>query len=188
MQERIYAPLNLTQTRFPGLNDSSLPEPYPHGYLYGNNVSTIHTNALPLYQQEEAAAGTLLPTDVTNVNPSWAWAAGSAISTARDLATYVEALVGGGLLDPAVQAERLASLKVPPGSTDPQAAKYGLALAQFGTMIGHDGSLPGFTSFMGHDPQTATTLIVLATLQSSPDGLMVANEFAKAILPVLAAS
>ena len=37
------------------------------------------------------------------------------------------------------------------------------------------GSLPGFTSFMGHDPKSKTTVIVLTTLQSSPDGRMVAT-------------
>lgn len=185
MQKRIFDPLKLDHTVFPALDDVSLPEPYPHGYLFGNNVSTIETTALPLYQQKQAEAKMLLPSDVTWLNPSWMWAAGSTISTAADLATYVEALIGGGLLDEATQAERLASLKVPPGSTDPDAAKYGLALAEFGSMMGHDGSLPGYTSFMGHDPRTGNTLIVLATLQSAPNGLMVANQLAKAIMPVL---
>ena len=49
-------------------------------------------------------------------------------------------------------------------------------MASFGPMLGHDGSLPGYTSFMGHDPKTDTSLIVLTTLQSSPAGAMVANE------------
>lgn len=187
MQTRLFDPLKLEHTVFPALDDVTLPEPYPHGYLYGNNVSTIQTTALPLYQQQQAADGTVLPSDVTWLNPSWMWAAGATISTASDLATYVEAMVGagGGLLDAAVQAERLASLQVPPGSTDPAAAKYGLALAQFGPMVGHDGSLPGYTSFMGHDPETGNTLIVLATLQSAPNGKMVANEIAKPLIGVL---
>lgn len=185
MQQRLFDPLKLEHTVFPALDDVTLPDPYPHGYLYGSNVSTIQTTALPLYQQKQAADGTLLPSDVTWLNPSWMWAAGSTISTASDLATYVEALVGGGLLDEALQAERLASLKVPPGSADPAAAQYGLALAKFGPMIGHDGSLPGYTSFMGHDPETGNTLIVLATLQSAPNGKMVANEMAKPLIDVL---
>ncbi|MGB3327353.1 MAG: serine hydrolase domain-containing protein [Thermomicrobiales bacterium] len=185
MQARIFDPLKMAHSVFPALDDVSLPEPYPHGYLYGTNVSTLATTALPLYRQKQAEAGTLLPSDVTWLNPSWMWAAGGTISTATDLATYVEALIGGGLLHADVQAERLASLKVPPGSTEPDAAKYGLALAEFGPFMGHDGSLPGYTSFMGHDPRTGNTLIVLTTLQSAPNGLMVANEFAKAIIPVL---
>lgn len=185
MKTRIFDPLKLEHTVFPALDDVSLPEPYPHGYMFGNNVSTIATTALPLYQQEQAEAGTLLPSDVTWLNPSWMWAAGATISTASDLATYVEALIGGGLLDADLQAERLASLKVPPGSTDPAAAKYGLALAQFGPFIGHDGSLPGYTSFMGHDPKAGSTLIILTTLQSAPNGKMVANEFAKAMIGIV---
>ncbi|MGC4105273.1 MAG: serine hydrolase domain-containing protein [Thermomicrobiales bacterium] len=188
MQTRIFDPLKLEHTVFPALDDVTLPEPYPHGYLFGNNVSTIETTALPLYQQEQVAEGTLLPTDVTWLNPSWMWAAGATISTASDLATYVEALIGGGLLDADLQDERLASLKVPPGSpsaSDADVAKYGYALAEFGPFMGHDGSLPGYTSFMGHDPRTQDTLIILTTLQSAPNGKMVANEFAKAILPVL---
>ena len=58
------------------------------------------------------------------------------------------------------------------------AAGYGLAIASFGPMLDPDGSLPGFTSFMAHDPKTSTTLIVRATVQSAPDGRMVANEIA----------
>ena len=58
-------------------------------------------------------------------------------------------------------------------------------LAQFGPMIGHDGSLPGFQSFMGHDPETRSTLIVLTTLQSAPDGTMTANALAMTAMGVL---
>ena len=52
-------------------------------------------------------------------------------------------------------------------------------------MLGHDGSLPGFSSFMAHDPKSSTTLIVLTTLQSAPDGRMVANEIARPIVGAL---
>jgi D-alanyl-D-alanine carboxypeptidase len=38
-------------------------------------------------QQAEANAGTLLPGDCTDLNPSWGWAAGVGISTVDDLAT-----------------------------------------------------------------------------------------------------
>ena len=97
------------------------------------------------------------------------------------MTTYVEALIGGGLLSPGLQQRRLDSVK-PVGTAG---AGYGLALASFGPMLGHDGSLPGFTSFMAHDPKTSTTLIVLATLQSAPDGRMVANEIARPVIGVL---
>ncbi len=72
----------------------------------------------------------------------WAWTAGGAISTVDDMKTYVEALVDGGLLDPATQKIRLDSLTPPPGSPA-GAAQYGLGIARFGPLIGHDGQIPG---------------------------------------------
>ncbi len=183
--ERIFAPLGLMKTVFPAIDDNTIPDPHPQGYGFGNNVSTIATSILPEYQQVQAEDGTLQPTDWTDLNPSWAWAAGAASSTASDLATYVEALVGGGLLNDELQAIRIASLK--PSSDAPGAASYGLALARFGPMIGHDGTLPGYQSFMGHDPATGNTLVVLTSMQISPDGRAPANEIARPLIGVLGA-
>lgn len=181
-RRRIFDKLGLEQTTLPAITSAAIPEAHPQGYMYGTNVSTLTTAALPPAEQKQAQEGTLKPTDYTDLNPSWGWAAGAGISTAKDLITYVEALVGGGLLDPALQDKRLASVH-PVGTNG---AGYGLALAQFGPMLGHDGSLPGYTSFMGHDPKTNTTLIVLTNLQSAPDGRMVANEVARPIIAELA--
>jgi D-alanyl-D-alanine carboxypeptidase len=183
-EERLFRPLGLARILLPEITDGSLPDPHPNGYWYGTNVSTIATTALSADDQAAAHAGDLLPNDITDLNPSWAWAAGAGIATAADLAGYVEALVGGAYLSPEVQATRLASLKAT--SDAPGAAAYGLALAKFGPMIGHDGSLPGFSSFMGHDPETGNTLIVFSTLQDSPAGVMTANEIARPIIGTLA--
>jgi D-alanyl-D-alanine carboxypeptidase len=49
-------------------------------------------------------------------------------------------------------------------------------------MLGHDGSLPGYQSFMGHDPDRGITLITATTLQFGPAGEQPANELAKTIL------
>ncbi|MFI4875873.1 MAG: serine hydrolase, partial [Blastopirellula sp. JB062] len=155
---------------------------YSHGYLFGTNVDPTLTPQ----QQEQALAGKLLPNDVTNDNPSWSWAAGGAISTAQDLATYVEALVGGRLLSSEMHQKQLASIR-PNEPDNPQSAGYGLGMAKLGPMLGHDGSLPGYQSFMGHDPQTGLTLIVLTNLQASPSGRQTANILAKSILDEMAA-
>ena len=64
----------------------------------------------------------------------------------------------------------------------PDSAAYGLALARFGPMLGHDGSLPGYQSFMGHDPDRGITLISVSTLQFGPAGEQPANELAKTFL------
>ena len=125
-------------------------KPVEEGTLYAAyGVSTLPPGAtvLPAGQQQAARAGTLRPGDYTDLNPSWCWAAGAAISTLGDLATYVEAVVGGGLISDELQRQRLDSV----GSYSPdyaESAAYGLALARFGPMLGHDGSLPGTTTLL----------------------------------------
>lgn len=176
-QQRIFGPLKLTRTSMPARDDNQLPAPFAHGYMFGTNENSVLTKQ----QQKQALAGKLLPTDVTLANPSWAWAAGGAISTASDLADYVEVLVDGGLLDNEMQTKRLESIRSA-NPDDPETAGYGLGMAKLGPMLGHDGSLPGYQSFMGHDPKTGLTLIVLTNLQDTPGGEMAANVIAKALL------
>ncbi|MEO7234155.1 MAG: serine hydrolase domain-containing protein [Lapillicoccus sp.] len=181
LNERVYAKLGLKNTSFPALVDNALPSPHPHGYMFGTNVSTLVDAALPAAEQAAARAGTLKPNDHTDDNPSWGWAAGAAISTADDLAVYAKALATGGLLDPATQKTRVESLK-PVGSGT---SAYGLALARYGAMIGHDGSLPGYQSLAVHNPKTSTTLVVLTNLQLSVEGQTTAKEIGNRIMATL---
>jgi D-alanyl-D-alanine carboxypeptidase len=183
-QTRIFEPLGLENTVMPAQDDASIPEPHPTGYLWGTNESTAEDATLPEDEQEAAAAGAIEPTDVTNTNPSWGWTAGAGISTARDLATYVEALVEGGLLSDELQQERLDSIQ-PADPDNPGGTGYGLGIAQLGPLLGHDGSLPGYQSVMGHDPESGLTMIILTNLQAAPDGAQTANEIALALIPVL---
>lgn len=178
--ERIFAPLGLANTSFPAIEDSSIPDPHPRGYMFGTNVSTIDTFELPDDQQAAALAGTLKPNDVTDDNPSWAWTAGAAISTVDDMTTYVKALVGGGLLDEQMQNTRLDSVQSVGGGT----AGYGLGMAQFGPLLGHDGQLPGFMTFMGHDPDTDLTIVIATNLSTVPSGEGSALTLVKGILPI----
>jgi D-alanyl-D-alanine carboxypeptidase len=181
---RIFEPLGLEDTVMPARADASIPSPHPHGYLWGTNESTAKDPALPEELQEAAVAGDIEPNDVTDDNPSWGWAAGAAISTAADLATYVEVLVYGGLLSNELQQTRLDSIQFA-DRENPSRAGYGLAIAQLGPLLGHDGSLPGFQSVMGHDPESGLTMVVLTNLQAGPDGAQPANEVARALMPVL---
>jgi D-alanyl-D-alanine carboxypeptidase len=183
-QKRIFAPLGLTDTILPPRGSNAIPTPYPQGYQYGTNVETISTQALPAEQQAQAAAGTLLPIDVTNENPSWGWTAGAAISTAGDLARYVQALVGGGLLSSQLQAQRLASMQLT-DPADPTGISFGLGLAHFGPMYGFIGDIPGYNSFTGHDPDRDITVIVWTSLGYAPDGSPPATALAKAIIAQL---
>jgi D-alanyl-D-alanine carboxypeptidase len=136
---------------------------------------------VPPDQLAAAQAGTLKPNDVTDQNPSWAWSAGAAISTAEDLAIWVKALGDGALLNPTWQMKRLGSLQ-PTDPSDPAAASYGLGIARFGALYGHTGELPGFQSFTGYDQATQVTLVIWANLTASPDGRPPASAIAQQIV------
>ena len=99
----------------------TLPSPHPQGYMYMDNLLTLSSARLPADLLAKAQAGTLLPNDVTNANPSWTWAAGQGVSTAADLATWAEALAGGRLLDAQMQRMRLDSVR-PVDPADPNGA------------------------------------------------------------------
>ena len=163
-------PWGMKNTLFPNIASNAVPAPLSHGYMYGNNVLTMGTPpALPDNMQAAARTGRLAPEDQTYANPSWGWAAGAGISTANDLATWVEALVGGKLLNASMQARRLASV-VPIDPSDSNSASYGWAIAKFGSLYGHTGELPGYNSFMGYDPVNRVTLVVWTNLAPSVDG------------------
>ncbi|WP_167660014.1 serine hydrolase domain-containing protein [Nocardia mangyaensis] len=187
LTHRIFRPLDLTKTSYPEPGEATLPSPSPRGYLYGTNTSALSSVVLPSAQVAAARTGDLAPTDVTNLDPSWIGAAGGVISTAQDLATYVRALVGSDeLIGPELQRERLTSA-APLDRRDPAGIRYGLGLESFGPMLGHDGAIPGFQTFMGYDPDTGITIVVLCTLRDGPAGGRPANEIAYGLVRALIA-
>jgi D-alanyl-D-alanine carboxypeptidase len=178
-EERIFQRLDLDRTLLPK-RTNRIPEPHPQGYVFGTLVDTLDSQVLPPEQQASAYAGTVKPADVTGANPSWAWAAGGAISTADDLARFVRALVEGDLLSKQRHKERLESLQ----STNPgdPSTGYGYALAKLGPLLGHTGELPGYQSVMGYDPMRKITVVAWTSLAAAPDGRAPATQMAKAIL------
>ncbi|PZQ99809.1 MAG: D-alanyl-D-alanine carboxypeptidase [Cereibacter sphaeroides] len=183
-QDRIFGPLGLKNTLLPAPTSNQIPEPYAHGYMYGDNIITLADNSVPPDMIYEAQQGRLKPMDQTFANPSWGWAAGAGISTANDLATYAEALVGGGLLKPEMQKIRMDSPK-PANPDDPDSASYGLGIARFGPLYGHTGELPGYNSFMGSDPVNKVTLIVWTNLAPAADGRDPATTIAKSLVGLI---
>ncbi|MFC9876029.1 serine hydrolase domain-containing protein [Nocardia salmonicida] len=182
-QKRIFEPLGLKHTSLPAAADPSIPDPHPQGYAFGTNVSTIDTYALPPEQQAAALAGTLQPSNATDQSPSWTWTAGAAISTVDDVATYVRALVEGDLLDDEMQRVRMDSIQ-PIDPAAPDVAGYGLGIVRFGLhLFGHDGQMPGFMTFMGHDPASDLTIVVATNLATVPSGEGSALVLVKGMLP-----
>jgi D-alanyl-D-alanine carboxypeptidase len=148
-EHRIFTPLNLHDTSLPAT--AALPRPHPRGYMFGTNVGTV---------PPACDAATVGRHDVTEASPSWTWSAGGAVSTLQDLTVWARALATGALLSPATQAERLQGVPVGP----PPAPEYGLHITNFFGLIGHDGNLPGFSSFIAHDPARDITIVVLANV------------------------
>ena len=126
LRDRIFAPLRMRHTTLP-FTQVTPPAPYAHGYL-------LH---------QPGASG---PLDVTQVSPSWAWAAGGVVSTVGDLARFYTALLSGHLLPPPLLHQMLTAVPIPtaPGS------RYGLGIFSVrtpcGTAWGHNGDFPGYYS------------------------------------------
>src|SRR6266567_2682842 len=148
MQDRLFGPLNMQHTELPASTVNTIPEPYSHGYLYGSSSvrsSSVALVGTPPYSPEvqaAARAGTLLPTDYTDLNHSCAAAAGGVVSTANDLATWIQALVTGRVLNAAYQRRWLDSLQ-PEDPSKPDGQQYGYGISQLrwgaNTMYFHGG-------------------------------------------------
>lgn len=184
-KDRLFGPAGLTQTSLPATDDTSIPAPYSHGYMYGGSFYALADDPYPADMQAAARAGTLQPIDYTNQNPSYATAAGGAISTAADLATWMKALVTGKILNSDYHQQWLTSLQAEdPDAPDGQKYGYGISYQRFGpqaAMYYHGGELPGFNSFMGYDPDNDVALVIWTNLTLSPDG----NTTAQAMLAPL---
>ena len=182
-QERLFGLVGISQTSLPAIDDTSIPAPYSHGYMYGESKYALADISYPAEMQDQMRSGALKPIDYTHQNPSYATAAGGAISTADDLATWINALVSGEVFNADYHDQWLNSLQAEdPDAPDGQKYGYGISYQRFGpnaAMYYHGGELPGFNSFMGHDPDNDVTLVIWTNLTLSPDDQTTAN----AILP-----
>jgi D-alanyl-D-alanine carboxypeptidase len=178
MRERLFGPLGLQHTLLPARDLNTIPAPYAHGYLYGSTSFALVDEPYPPEVQAAGRAGTLQPTDYTDLNPSFAEAAGGVISTASDLATWIEALVGGRVLDTATQRRWLNSLQ-PEDPSNPAGQQYGYGIAQLrwasNAVYFHGGETAGYNSFIGHDPTNQVTLVIWTNLPVSLEGHTTAN-------------
>ncbi|GGK33338.1 serine hydrolase [Pilimelia terevasa] len=124
VQSRILTPLKLADTYLPGSAE---------------RIRGAHDRAYIAYD----AAGRR---DYTDFNMSWAWAAGELVSTTADLNVFFRALLTGGLLAPAQQAEMLGMAET---GTPGQRYGLGLAAVQVGCpagaqwFYGHGGAVIG---------------------------------------------
>ncbi|MEU8875055.1 serine hydrolase domain-containing protein [Streptomyces javensis] len=130
VRDRIIRPLGLTGTSEPG-DDPRIKAPYAHTY--------------------QRFPGSDSWTDTTLRNVSWGGAAGSLITTDRDLDRFYTALLNGRLLPPAQLAEMRRTVPVGPDfEVAFPHAQYGLGMIRQplscgGYRWGHGGDLEGAT-------------------------------------------
>ena len=173
MQDRLFGPLGMHDTFLPARTSNTIPDPYSHGYLYGSSLFVLTDTPYPPDIQAAARAGTLLPTDYTDLNPSFAYFPGGVISTASDLAIWIEALVAGRVFDAAYQRRWLDSLQAKdPSMPDGQQYGYGMERLRWGpnAVYFHGGETPGYNSHMGYDPNSQVTFVTWTNLPISVEG------------------
>lgn len=123
--DRIVRPLDLRHTYFPAPGERRFRGPHVSGY-------------------HVAAGGDLH--DISESDPSWTWAAGAMISTPADLNRFMQAVVGGGLLDEHTTTQMLTG--IPTGEDLLPGSTYGLGIESInlscGVAWGHSGDIPGY--------------------------------------------
>lgn len=125
VQQEVLRPLALTSTLAPPDNSIAMPEQYFSGYLHFD--AKWH--------------------DMTALNPTNFLAAGDLISTVKDLAVFINKLLGGELLQPDSLSQMKNYVAMDDGGHwDGSEPGYGLGLGFLNGAVGHNGSLPGYLS------------------------------------------
>ena len=143
VRARVLVPLGLTSTSLPEPGDRTITAEFAHGYEWAGSA----------------------PVDLTYVDPSMAGAAGgnAMVTTAQDLARFIEALLAGRLFArPETLVAMTTMVDAPEGSGFPH--RYGLGLESYElpggtTVIGNAGGAAGYATFMYRIQGRDTTLV-----------------------------
>ncbi|MFB6892472.1 serine hydrolase domain-containing protein [Kitasatospora sp. NPDC056327] len=143
--KRIIERIGLRHTYFPTPGDMTIHEAHPKGYQRG-------------------ADGSLR--DYTELDPSWGWAAGAAVSTNTDVTKFYGALLAGRLL-PAAQLAQMRTTV--PADAIGAGARYGLGLVSRqlscgGVAWGHGGTIPGYETSGGTTEDGRAVNIAVTTI------------------------
>jgi D-alanyl-D-alanine carboxypeptidase len=145
IRERLLTPLGLRHTRYPAATDARLPQPFTHGYVTSAGAKEIR----------DLGGKVAVLEDVTSWSPSLGNAAGSMSSTLDDLARWTNGLLGNVLLPKTLQEQRLRM------SPMDDVTGYGLGMLQLrgGRWTGHDGRIPGWSTWALKDRRTGTVVV-----------------------------
>jgi D-alanyl-D-alanine carboxypeptidase len=170
VQEWFISPLGLTKTIYPAPGESVMPEPFARGYM--NWANYVHEPSLPDADR-----------DVSQYDPSGVGAAGAIISTAGDLAKWIEAMAQSDLGSGSHRRGHFdwkfytafGSAVATPSYGQ---SSYGLHLAHEadGTngadywIVGHRGQISGYDTAMMYLPEYDCAIVVACTrsLKNAP--------------------
>lgn len=140
--ERIVDKLDLKHTYFPQVGERELRGEHPKGY-------------------HRDLSGELI--DISDMDPSWGWAAGQVVATPSDLNLFLRGLLDGKLLNEAMLTEMMTTVPADDLWDD---AEYGLGLIKYplscgGEVWGHGGDIAGFETRNGAsvDGRAATVAV-----------------------------
>ncbi|MGI5269420.1 serine hydrolase domain-containing protein [Nonomuraea sp. CA-218870] len=149
--KRIIKPLGLKHTYWPGPGVQTIRDPHPAGYHFGESGAK--------------------PVDVTEIDPSWGWAAGQLIARPSDVNRFFVALMGGKLLKPQQLKEMKETVKLKnflPGF------EYGLGMFKIklscgGHIWGHGGDIDGYETRNGVTEEGRAVSFALTALPKPAD-------------------
>jgi len=142
IDERIVKKLGLSHTYFPAPGEEKIRGTHPRGYHL-------------------SAEGKL--EDITEMDPTWGWAAGAMVSTPSELNTFFQAVLDGRLLTQASIQEMKKGVDIGSGGRVYGLGLIGTPLSCGGTAWGHGGDIAGYHTRGGVGPDgTAVTVAVTA--------------------------
>ncbi|GAA2606698.1 MULTISPECIES: serine hydrolase domain-containing protein [Streptomyces] len=155
---RIIERLGLRHTYWPGEGEQTIRERHPHGYTYERPGAPL--------------------TDATELDPSWAGAAGQLVARPSDVNRVLTALMDGKLLKPA-QLEEMRTTVETKGLID--GWRYGLGLMEMplscgGVAWGHGGDFDGYENRNGITDQGRSATVAVTALPSDLEGVKAVNK------------
>jgi CubicO group peptidase (beta-lactamase class C family) len=122
-------------------------------------------------------AGTIANANPLSMKPPFS--AGALCSTVVDLVAWTEALMGGKIVTHASVEQMTTPGKLSDGKPTTYGFGLGIGERDGRRFISHGGGINGFSSFMGYQPETGTTVVVLTNSGQGKAG-DIANELLKA--------
>jgi D-alanyl-D-alanine carboxypeptidase len=157
LEQRILEPLGLDDTELP-TTQRAVAGPHVRGYA-------------PPDEDWQVTDGPARLVDVTEMDTSWAWAAGAMVSTTADLARFYQALLGGQLLTPELLKQMRTTVDASRLGHGTRCG-LGLEVLRLGCGVelwGHGGSLEGYQTTAFSTPDAHRQLVMAINLQPEPE-------------------